>query len=329
MKAELAVEKGHMTTRSLIGVLGLIALCSIGCGHAPSSGNPVTPTPDTSPRPSNADVTITGTVVEIGGGPVEGASIQTTTGGERAVSDASGAFSFTVPASSVANLNLRVSKAGYDTAYASPLRTGVLKIELQRQRQVTGRVLDTEGIPVPDLDVLAGGIHTKTDANGAFVATAGLYLTLQKDGFHQRIVVPPPGQDIALGDLRIQRSITLTGPSHFSFVLSENDPEEAFFEDADENLSCFPCKWLDVVSGGQLLQIDIHASAPGPFEVSSLGDFYSTPTRTQIGPGEFDLRVVVPASTHYLLVGLKTTPGVPVPLKDPVTFDVTVTVPGT
>jgi hypothetical protein len=262
--------------------------------------------------------------MEIGGGPVAGATIRIAGVSDDAVSDESGDFSLTL-APTTRNLSVTISKTGYDTTYAT-FTGSSLKVELQRQRRVTGRVLDTEGVPVPFLDLTGlGGGQAQTDANGLFEAVVGRVLTLRKDGFHQRSIVLPSGQDISIGDVRIQHTIAITGASHIQIVLSENDLEEYFFADFDENHSCYPCKWIDV-TGSRPLQIDVHASAAVRFEVS-FGDYYSTPTRSVIGPGGLDFRVQIPAGRQVLLLGLPSTPGVQVPLAHPVTFDLDVTEP--
>jgi hypothetical protein len=302
---------------------GLAIVCVAACGHSGSTGNPSAPTPSPPPAAPSSTVTVTGTVMEIGGGPVSGARIQIA-GASEAVSDESGSFSVTF-APTGRNLTVIVSKAGYDSAYTAV--TGpVLRVELQRQRRVTGRVLDTEGVPVPFLNLTgSGGALGLTDGNGLFEVAAGRSLTLRKDGFVERWIVLPPGQDISIGDVRIQQAIAITGPSHLQITLSDNDPEEQFFADFDDNHSCYPCKWIDI-PGGQRLQIDVHASAAVRFEVS-YGDYYSTPTRTVIGPGGLDLRVQIPSGQKILLLGLPTSPGVQVSLEHPVTFDLDVIEP--
>jgi hypothetical protein len=305
---------------------GLAIICSTGCRHSGSTGNPTAPTPAPTPAVP-ASITVTGTVVEIGGGPVAGARIQIRDGAEETVTDESGRFSLTVIAPlSNRSLGATISKIGYDSANTT-LVGGSIKIELQRQRRVTGRVVDTEGTPVPFLDLTGyeGGAKAQTDANGSFEIVAGHYFWLRKNGFVERFVTLPPGQDVSIGDVRIQRAITITDPAHLRVDLSANDLEEQFFDDSDQNQSCYPCLWIDVKSG-RPLQVDIHASEAVHFVVS-VGDYYSTLTRSVIGPGGLDMRVQIPAGQEIILLGLATTPGVQVPLDHPVTFDLDVTAP--
>jgi hypothetical protein len=309
---------------------GIGVLLSVGCGHPRSSGNPEGPTPVPVATPAPTTITWTGTVVEIGGGPVAGATIHVLQGSVDTVSDEFGAFSLTLPIVAPRFWTLQVSKSGYDPAGAYLQFTNGVKIELQRQRQVTGRVLDSvDGRPVPNLTVGFQAPQALTDSNGSFVTTAGRELRLQGNGFVSREIELPPGpQDASLGDVRIQRSIVIPGPLRLSVVLSENDPEEQFFADSDDNVSCFPCKWIDVVPGGPL-QLDVHSSAAGPFVVAFVTDSYGNVTRTGIAPGGFDAQVQLPAGVGYLLIGLRTSPGVRVPLAQPVTFDMAFTSPGT
>src|SRR5262249_29173897 len=130
--------------------------------------------------------------------------------------DADGRFLLSfVP--SVTCMLLWVKKEGYvSTSLSLSKSVDGLRVDLQRLRQVSGKVVEVDGGPVAGVRVVSSGVNgpvTFTDDTGSFVQpVVGTSLRLDKPGYVFKDVDVPPGPDaVALGTVRIQRAISVSG----------------------------------------------------------------------------------------------------------------------
>ena len=115
-----------------------------------------------------------------------------------------------------------MQKEGYaagGSAYNEPVEGITLRI--QRLRRATGTVVEVDGGPVAGAKVWAPGTATLTDNQGHFVLDqVGGWLSIQADGYVSNGVSVPPGHDLAVGIVRIQRAILSSPPGPVSPVES-------------------------------------------------------------------------------------------------------------
>lgn len=168
MKSDWISESSRMF--SLLSAC-LSLSCTIACGQQATQ-----PTP-----PGSATVRITGTVVEIGGGPVAEATVKAFRCSSRDASlaqtltDTIGGFNLTFDAamSTMGCVFLRVQKAGYANESAQLEKLEGIIINLQRERRVSGTIVEVDGGPVYGVRISTAGsspVSTAfSDANGSFV----------------------------------------------------------------------------------------------------------------------------------------------------------------
>src|SRR5439155_7114226 len=114
-----------------------------------------------------------------------------------------------------------------------------------------------------------------TDGNGSFVQSAvGAFLTIAKDGYVSRVVEMPEGQDVTLGIVPIQPSIVVSGVSNLSRRISPADVGYQFGDMWDDGVWCRPCKWIDVRTGQQDLEIHLQWSGEIPLQLWATADYY-------------------------------------------------------
>jgi hypothetical protein len=166
-------------------------------------------------------------VIEIGGAVVPGATVGARSSDEspsynhlfgETQTDGNGGFQLTVDSgthSPIGCVYLVVAKERYVGITVHPTgSTEDLTIMLQRFREATGTVVEIDGGPVAGVSVTTGGskgVMTTTDARGRFVLRdVGNHLWFSKDGYVNRELVVPQGQDVALGTVNLQRAIRLS-----------------------------------------------------------------------------------------------------------------------
>jgi hypothetical protein len=276
-------------------------------------------------------------VVEIGGEGVEGASVAAVEGCNPAQvltetrTDALGSFRLEFDSSLVRNgcaAALRAKKEGYVPATMT-LHAGVSHtIKLQRLRQVTGIVTEVDGGPAASVRVAGSpstAAATYTDSNGSFaLADVGNYLFLSRDGFVDRFVDVPAGQEVDLGTVYIQRRILLSRGAHIATRISSIDvASDLTWLWGDPPAWCSPCKEIDLETGQGELEIQLQWSGPVALELWA-GAYTNVPVALKATPrpGESSLTLRVPAATRFLLVGLSSDTSVPSPqrLSEPQTL---------
>ena len=321
-------------------ILCLTGLCVASCGDDRST--PVGPTPTSAP-PTLGSPTFraSGTVFEIGGGPVAGAVVSVrscddtpsynyTFGQSR--TDALGGFQLEVSSGSespVGCVYLQVVKNGYVGALLeSPRSIDGLAIKIQRLREVTGRVVEVEGGPVSGVALSnwtgPSGPEATSNASGFFaVNDVGKYLSLNKAGYVWRAVDVPEGQAVDLGTVYLQRAITLAAGSRVSSRISSADiPYELY----DQGAFCSPCKWIDLKPGQQNLSIQLTWSGDVPLTIWAGTDYYGSLEVAAAKNGESPLTVSVPAATTVVLVGVRSNTFTQQSVAQPVPFELTAAV---
>ena len=287
----------------------------------------MTPTgPTTVPGPAADPISIemSGTVVEIGAGPVASATVSVRSCDDTPSYDhlfgqtqtvATGAFRLTIDSGSplpVGCVDLIAEKDGYERTNAEPsaLRHDSIRFRMQRLRSATGRVVEVDGGPVPGVTVStvgSPGTATLSDANGFFTLSGVVRsFTIEKTGYVPRDMEVSEGQDVSLGTVRIQRTIVVPAGSTFTGRLSSADVYYGnFYTMWDGGEICSPCKWVDLQTGQQDLDIRLQWSGEIPLTLwaATVGPYeeFKSP-RTP--PGESSLSLQVPASTRILLVGV-------------------------
>jgi hypothetical protein len=320
--------------------------CAVACreqGPSPLIGARTTPTgPTTVPAPATAPISIemSGTVVEIGAGPLAGATVSVRSCDDspslnhlfgQTQSDAAGAFRLTIDSGSqlpVGCVDLLAEKGGYESTIAEPREPGHdnIRFRMQRLRSATGRVVEVDGgRPVPGVRVFTHepqGPPTFSDANGVFVLSGvATSLSLDKSGYVARTVGMPAGQDLNLGTIRIQRTIVVSAGSTLTGRISSEDVDYEVFAWGEDIEFCSPCKWIELQPEEQDLEIRLQWSGEIPLTIWAAAvapyDIFKSPG-TQ--PGESSLALRVPASTRILIVGVSSrTPGQQTP-RQPISF---------
>jgi len=317
----------------------LALLCTVACGD--EGPTPVAPTltskPSADPSPSPAPVSTTfratGTVVEIDAGPVADATVSFVHCNDdrlelgRTLTDAAGGFALEVH--SQGQPCLRVQKQGYErlAPYFSGPVEGVT-LRMQRLRQTIGRVFEVDGGPAEGVKVSTLETATFTDANGHFVLGAvGYGLGLAADGYVTTGVRVPPGHDVDLGTVRIQREILISGVTSFAGRISSDDVDYNLW---DEGNWC-RCKWIDLDTGGRKLTVRLQWSGENALLLLAAEGAYGPYEGATGRPGESAVSIVVSAATRYLVVGVRNQASVfqsPLPhTQPPVAFELTTSVP--
>ena len=311
----------------------LAVLSTAACDDRTSPNGTRLPTSPTAPTAMPAAIELSGTVEEIGGGPVASATVSARSCDEtpshdhlfgNTLSDAAGAFRLPIDSGSsmpIGCVYVRAEKSGYTrtTVGGNRLLAGSqhehITLRIQRLRRAAGRVVDVEsGGPVPAVKVSAGGAAPTdvavTDANGFFVLNGvGTSLRLDKTGFVFRSINVPEGQDVDLGPVRFQRTIQMAAGASLTGQISSADVYyDDFYIMGDDGVFCSPCKSIDLQTGQQDLEIRLQWSGEIPLALWAAA--YSTnpfvELRTQPAlPGESTLSLRVPAATHVLLVGVR------------------------
>jgi hypothetical protein len=208
------------------------AACAQGASPVPlarSAASAIAPT--ALPAAEPISIGMSGTVVEIGGGPVADARVSFRRCSNnhppdgdviaQAQTDATGTFRLTIHTDTqhmVGCVDLIAEKGGYESATAEKDTShDNIRFRMQRQRRVTGRVVEVDGGPVPAVSVETvetygpSGPATFSDANGFFALNGvGRLLVLYKTGYVARIVEPPQGRDVNLGTIHFQRTIEVS-----------------------------------------------------------------------------------------------------------------------
>ncbi len=254
-----------LTVVCLIAVLEFVGGCD---GRSPSRPTP-TPAPTT--------LELSGTVVEIGAGPVAGATVSAVNCAVhthvfgQTVTDASGAFRISkLP---IGCVSLGAEKSGYEREEPREPAEGNenITLRLQRLRRATGRVVEVDGgSAVPSVEVSthrsARAAAAVSDANGFFVINGvGRLFYLDKRGFALRSVEVPEGQDVDLGPVRLQRAIEISAGASLTSQISSRDVYYGdFYVMGDDGVFCSPCKSIDLQTRQQDLEIRLQWSGPIP-----------------------------------------------------------------
>lgn len=333
-------------TRSQFACILLLSVA--GCDEKPSPNGPFTPTgPTETGETVSYGWVMSGTVVEIGGGPVAGARVsarscddipaynhvfaEVETGG-------TGEFRITFRAGSQLRsrcVYLRAEKTGYVrpieeeatwTGGRTDIKRDNITIKLQRLRRATGRVIEVEsGAGVPGVEVSgdrSSPPSVLSDVNGFFVLEGiGNFLNLARNNFVTRIVSVPEGQDVDLGAVPLQRTIALRAGARMTTQISSRDVYyDNFFVMWDDGVFCSPCKAIDLETQGQDLEIRLQWSGEIPLGIWAWMGGYDE-SRARPAPGQSILSFRVPAATRVLLVGAASpapgqqTVGQPVPFE--------------
>jgi hypothetical protein len=114
--------------------------------------------------------TVTGTVTNTSGAPIQGASVSS--GGNGAITGADGGYTLQVPAGSA---NLTAALAGYQNASetvtvtaGATTQAATLQIQPVNPGNVTGRVVDSNSAALSGASVNASGLNTITAADGSY-----------------------------------------------------------------------------------------------------------------------------------------------------------------
>ena len=294
----------------------------------PSASSPVAPSPP--PAPS-LTFRATGTVVEIDGGPVADATVRAFNCSDNFVfgqtlTDLGGRF--TLEVQSPGRPCLRVEKGGYAvrSIYNEPIEGITLRI--QRLRRATGTVVEVDSGPVAGARVWAPGTAALTDANGHFVLDGvGEWLSVQAEGYLSNGISVPEGHEMAVGTIRIQREILISGGMSFAGRISSNDIDLDLW---DEGKWC-KCKWISLDTGGRELNVHLQWSGENPLQLLAGEGSYGPFKTAIVKPGESVASLRVSASTVILVVGVRNEasvfqPPFPYP-QPPVAFELTTSVP--
>ena len=95
----------------------------------------------------------------------------------------------------------------------------------------------------------------------------------------------------------------------------------------DLGVFCSPCKWIDLQTGQENLEIRLTWSGDIPLTLWTARDYYDRVGMITAKSGESSVRAVVPAdTTRVLLVGIQNAAFEPQPVPHPIPFEVTATV---
>ncbi len=206
-----------------------------------------------------------------------------------------------------------------------------ITLRLQRLRKTTGTVVEVDGGPVPGVKVFADGASTLTDGDGFFsLERVGYFLSLAADGYVSRQLPVPAGQDLALGTLRIQRQIAMSGASRLASRISSADVAYDLSDIWEESygVSCEPCKWINLDTTRRELNVHLQWSGEIPLQLwSAVGGAYVISQTVTAAPGETAVSLRVTANTRHLLVGIRTQSGQSRGLQQPVPFELTASIP--
>ncbi len=319
------------------------AACAQGASPVPlarSAASVIAPTalPATEP----ISIGMSGTVVEIGGGPVADATVSVRKcsndhppNGDliaQGQTDATGTFRVTIKGGDTQHpvqcVDLIADKGGYESATAEPYTShDNITFRMQRLRRVTGRVVEVDGGPVSGAGVSSGsGSETVSDANGFFVLhNVATWFTIAKSGYVARDMDMPAGQDLNLGTVHIQRAIVVSAGSIITSRLSSADLYHDLSVMWDDGLFCSPCKFIDLEAGQQDLEVRVQWSGEIPLTLwASTSRPYEGLKAPPARPGESSVSLRVPASTRFLLVGASSRTSGQQTLGQPVPFELSV-----
>ncbi len=319
----------------------LLALWTIGCEE--SGRPPTSPTPPAQAPPTVGGITaveLSGTVVEIGAGPVEAATVfarncnsnQQVLG--QTQTDATGAFRLTIDAATSATtrcMGLSAEKVGYVATGAYQPGTPPITIRMQRLRRASGRVLEVDGGPLQRVKVSGGGqsgTATATDGNGFFVLNGvggGFYL--EKTGFVTRQLQVPEGQDIDLQTVHLQRTMQVSAGSRVTSRVSSSDVYYDSYTMWDEGVFCSPCKAIEIETGQQDLDVELHWTGGSPLTLWTVYSYWNSARTAPALPGVFSLRWRASADTFMLLVGVRSDTFAAQSIPEPVYFELSIKVP--
>jgi hypothetical protein len=284
-----------------------------------------------------------GTVVEIEGGAVAGATVSAKSCDEspsynhlfgETQTDGGGGFRLTVDSGTQSSIGCVYLVAAKDRYLAASVelrgRADGITIMLQRLREARGTVMEIDGGPLAGVSVTAGrGATTTTDATGHFVLReVGTRLWLSKSGYVSRDVAVQEGQDVALGAVNLQRAIGLSNRSRVVSRISSADVQYDFMEMWDRGTFCSPCKWIDVETGHQTLEIQLRWSGDTPLTLwAADGPPYGGLRIATQKPGESAVTMLVPPAVRVLLVGIRSATFDPQPVPQPVPFELIANVP--
>ena len=313
-----------------IACLGLS--CAIACGQQATQPTP----PPTPPRP--VTLRITGTVVENGGGPVAEASVEAfTCSSDRSqaqtLTDTIGGFLLTIDAatSTTACVFLRVQKVGYAIETAQVRKLEGVMISLQRERRVSGTIVEIDGGPVEGVSISNAGsspVSTAFSAANGFFAVTGVakFMNLVKEDFVSRFIEVPAGQDVDLGIVPLQRRILVKNGSRVSGRLS---PADVVYSDTypmwDEGIWCAPCKRFDLDGRPEELVADLRWSGAIPLQLWASDAYTDVIGRPEPGASALTLRL--PPTARFLLIGVPSSTLSPEPLQQPINFELSITGP--
>ena len=318
-------------------VLGVALSSAVACGREASS--PVAPSPPSPPSVFRAS----GTVVEIGGGPVAEASVLAARCGApppevtilaRTLTDASGRFVLThdSPSPLFGCLSLWIEKDGYVPQSWEGPRDGVT-IRLQRLRRVIGRVMEVDGGPVSRVEVTPysphTGARTSTDHSGFFELNhVGSHIVLRKGGYVQRGVTVPEGQDIDLDVVRMQPRIVLSGASSLVSRISSEDVDHDLSWWGSPEYICSPCKEIELQTEQRALEIRLQWTGNIQLDLwVASGSCCEKIVLARARPGESMVTLPVDATANLMYVGVSYPWGAPSPaFADPVAFELTTAV---
>jgi hypothetical protein len=310
--------------------------CAIACGQQATQPTQSGSAQTTPPRP--VTLRITGTVVENGGGPVAEASVEASCLSDQrsqaqTLTDTIGGFSLTLDTatSTIGCVSLRVQKAGYATEWAQ-VRGNLegITINLQRERRVSGTIVEADGGPVLGVRISSAGsspVSTAfSDANGSFVITGvAKFMNLVKDDFVSRFVEVPIGQDVDLGAVHLQRRILVKSGSRVSGRLSAADVVDDTYPMWDVGIWCAPCRQFDLESGPEELVAELSWLGAVPLHLWAT-DFY-TDVIGRPEPGASALTLRLPPTARFVLIGIPSSTLSPEPLQQPINFELSITGP--
>jgi hypothetical protein len=327
-------------------MLWLTILCLVALGAAACEKERVTPVAPTSAATVLSPTHLStfyasGTVVEIGGGPVADATVSVRSCDDtpsynhifgQSMTDTTGGFGLEVASGTQLPLGcvyLRVAKNGYvGVDLEWPRSTESLTIRMQRLREVTGRVVEVDGGPISGVAVSNGrsGPVAVSNASGFFVVNdVGTYMTLNKTGYVERSADVPEGQAVDVGTVHLQRAIVLSAGSRVTSRISSADVPYEFSDMWDQGYFCSPCKWIDLQTGQQDLAIQLRWSGDVQLTLWAATDYYGRLVVATAKPGESALTLSIPAATRVLLVGIRSETLAPQTVPQPVPFELTTT----
>ena len=320
----------------------LLVMWTIACEES-GPRPPTSPTPAAQVPPAVGGATavdLSGTVVEIGAGPVEGATVsarncesnQQVLG--QAQTDATGAFRLTIDAATSATtrcMGLSAQKVGYLPTDSFQAGTPPITIRMQRLRRATGRVLEVDGGPLQRVKLSTAGqagTATATDENGFFILNGvGRWFDLEKTGFVTRQIQVPEGQDIDLQTIHLQRTMQVSAGSRVTSRISSSDGYYDSFTMWDEGVFCSPCKAIEIETGQQDLDVELHWTGGSPLTLWTVYGYWNSTRTAPASPDVFNLRWRAPADTFILLVGVRSNTFAAQSIPEPVYFDLSIKVP--